>query len=318
VLASEISFLPARPTQQRIAGNGGWPEGDASYAGQNPAPGAVINYYQKTRHIFGRLQLEILDPSGKVIDTLPASKRKGINRVVWTMQVPAPRVPTAAQPANAGTQGPRVLPGIYTVRLTKAGKVYETQLPLGLDRRATMSTADRQAQFEAAMRAHALFGRMTDLADKLAGLKALAESRAAAPKLGAATKTLAEKFSGKADALRKEIVATKEGGAITGEERLREHLDDVYGALLSYEGRPGDYQIARVEVLERELKELAVRTQSLVDTDLPPLNKALTHDALEPITARAAQVSGAQLAALEALRQARDPDAAVVATAERD
>jgi photosystem II stability/assembly factor-like uncharacterized protein len=318
VIASEVSFLPARQTQQRIVGNGGWPEGDASYAGQDIAPGAVINYYQRTRHIFGRLQLEILDASGKVIDTLPVSKRKGINRVVWTMQVPPPRVPTAAQPAGAGTQGPRVLPGIYTVRLTKAGKVYETQLPVVLDRRATISVADRGAQFEAAMRAYALFGRMTDLADKLAGLKALAESRAAAPKLSPGTKSLAEKFAGKADALRKEIVATKEGGAITGEERLREHLDDVYGALLSYEGRPGDYQVARVEALERELKEVEVRTQSLVDTDLPPLNKALARSALEPLTARAAQVSGAQLAALETLRRARDSDTAVVAAAERD
>jgi hypothetical protein len=31
---------------------------------------------------------------------------------------------------------------------------------------------------------------------------------------------------------------TTEGGAITGEERLREHTDQLYGAILSYEGKP--------------------------------------------------------------------------------
>ena len=34
----------------------------------------------------------------------------------------------------------------------------------------------------------------------------------------------------------KKIVATKEGGAITGEERIREHLDLLYGAVNGWEG----------------------------------------------------------------------------------
>ena len=55
--------------------------------------------------------------------------------------------------------------------------------------------------------------------------------------------------------MRKQIVATTEGGAITGEERLREHTDQLYGAILSYEGKPADYQIARIDSLRRELAD---------------------------------------------------------------
>ena len=55
-------------------------------------------------------------------------------------------------------------------------------------------------------------------------------------------KEVDEKF----EALKKKIVATKEGGAVTGEERLREHADLLYGALLSWEGRPGRYQLERI------------------------------------------------------------------------
>ena len=50
----------------------------------------MITYYQRTRHLFGPIKLEILDPSGKVVDTLPASASgAGINRVTWSMRVEA-------------------------------------------------------------------------------------------------------------------------------------------------------------------------------------------------------------------------------------
>ena len=204
------------------------------------------------------------------------------------------------------------------MRLTKAGKQYETQLPITLDRRASFSAADRKLQYEAAMKAHGLFGRMTDLADRLAGLKALAEARKDAPTISSSARALAGKFADQADKLRKEIVATKEGGAITGEERLREHLDEVYGALLSYEGRPGDYQLARVAALERELADLEAQSRSLVEKDLPALNEALKHDQLEPLTAESAERWGAQYAVIDTLRRLHDGEAAVATAEERD
>src|SRR5438874_1449603 len=143
-LAQEAAFLPWRATQQRIAGQGGWAEGDATFTGQNPATGAVISYYQRTRHLFGRIKLEVLHAQGNVVDTIPASKRRGIKRVSWTMQVKPPRVPRAAAVAFGGSQGPRVVPGTYTVRLTKGTQVYQTRLDIGLDRRAPWTVADRR------------------------------------------------------------------------------------------------------------------------------------------------------------------------------
>ncbi len=74
MLASEAAFLPARPVQQRIEGRGGWADGDATFVGDNPPGGAVITYYQRTRHLFGPLKLEILDADGSVVDELPAEQ----------------------------------------------------------------------------------------------------------------------------------------------------------------------------------------------------------------------------------------------------
>jgi len=290
LLTQEVAFISARPVQQRIEGSGGWPNGDATFVGENPPDAAVINYYQRERHLFGKLKLEVLDSAGRVIDELPASKRPGLNRVTWTMRAKPPRVPPAAQIAFAGTRGARLVPGVYTVRLTKAGKVSETKLTVGLDRRAKFSEADRNAQFDAAMRVHGLFGDESGLMDRILSLrKALAQSGATLPEGDSLRKNISD-FDGKVDAVRKKIVATTEGGAITGEERLREHTDQLYGEILSYEGKPSAYQIAYIDALNRELNDVTKEFEQLLAQDLSTLNESLKTKGQQPIPPPPAKV----------------------------
>jgi len=285
LLKQDVAFVSARPVQQRIEGSGGWAPGDAVFIGDNPPDAAVINYYQRERHLFGKLKLQVLDPSGQVVAELPASKRPGLNRVIWPMRVKPPRVPPAAQIAVGGIRGPRFMPGVYTVRLTKAGKVSEAKLTVGPDRRAKFNDADRKAQFDAAMKVHALFNEESALMDKILSLrKALAQSGVALPEGDSARKDLSD-FDGKVDGIRKKIVATTEGGAITGEERLREHTDQLYGAILSYEGKPGDYQIAYIDTLKRELSDVTKEFDQLLAKDLPALNESLKAKGQQPISA---------------------------------
>ena len=122
-MAKSLAFLPSRPQQQRIQANGGWSNGDDSFVGDNPPDGATIAYYEPGRRLIGKLKVEVLDAGGKVMDTLPASKNPGINRVLWSMRAPAPHAPPAAQVAFNAAQGPRLLPGTYTVRLTSGDQV---------------------------------------------------------------------------------------------------------------------------------------------------------------------------------------------------
>jgi len=206
------------------------------------------------------------------------------------MRAKPPRVPPAAQIAGSGTRGPRLVPGDYTVRLTKASKPYETKLTVGLDRRAKFSAADRKAQFDAAMKVHALFGDESALMNRILALrKALAQTGAALPEGDPLRKNISD-FDGKVDGVRKKIVATTEGGAITGEERLREHTDQLYGAILSYEGKPGGYQIAYIDALKRELGDVTKEFDGLVAKDLPALNESLKSKGQQPIEAPSAKV----------------------------
>src|SRR5436309_2402045 len=291
LLPQEAAFVSARPVQQRIEGGGGWANGDAVFIGDNPPDAAVITYYQKARHLFGKLKLEVLDSSGQVIDELPASKRPGLNRVTWSMRAKPPRVPPAAQGAFNRIRGPRLVPGVYTVRLTKNGKATETKLTIGLDRRAKFGEADRKAQFDAAMKVRALFEEESALMDRILFLRdALAKTGGTLAESDPLKKSVSD-FDGKVDAVRKKIVATTEGGAITGEERLREHTDQLYGAILSYEGKPGDYQLAYIDTLKRELGEVTKEFDQLLAADLPALNESLKSKGQQPIAAPPAKVA---------------------------
>ncbi|HEX5258107.1 MAG TPA: sialidase, partial [Sphingomicrobium sp.] len=283
-LASTAVLIPSGPVQQRIQGNGGWAEGDASYAGENPPGGATITYYQKARHVIGRMKLEILDANGNVVDEIPTSKRRGLNRVQWSMLTKPPVVPPAASLAGSSTEGERILPGTYTVRLTDAGQVTTEPLTIALDRRAQFTLADRQAQYAAAERIKGMFLRMSKLVGQINGVRQQASALAQSATAPADVKAAAAQIGGKADALRKEIVATTEGGAITGEERLREHTDEIYGEINSVESRPTNYQLARIDALDRELKDVEAEWAAFQSNDLAGFNAKLKAASLPPLT----------------------------------
>jgi hypothetical protein len=126
--------------------------------------------------------------------------------------------------------------------------------------------------------------------DRIIGLRqALAQTGAAVPEGDPLRKQISD-FDGKVDAMRKKIVATTEGGAITGEERLREHTDQLYGAILSYEGKPAAYQIAYIDTLKRELDEVTKQFDQLLAQDLPALNDSLKSKGQQPLSPPSAKV----------------------------
>jgi photosystem II stability/assembly factor-like uncharacterized protein len=284
VMTAQAAFLAGRPPQQRVETWGGWAEGSAAFSGPNLEPGVTVTYYQEKRHIFGSMKLEILDSDGKVLDTLPSNNRRGISRVVWPMRLKAPRVPPAATAAFEASEGPRVVPGTYTIKLTRGKDTYTENVTIGLDARATYTVADRKANFDAMMRVYNLLADMSYDVDRINGVRAqLLEGAAKISKDPALAKQLQD-LAAKADEIRRKIVATKEGGAITGEERIREKTTNLYGALDFYAGRPTDYQLARIDSLKKELGDVETEFDALLAKALPAINKSLAKQKLAPIT----------------------------------
>jgi photosystem II stability/assembly factor-like uncharacterized protein len=283
MLASAAAFLPARPTVQHVSASGGWANGDAAFVGPNPPDDAVITYYQRKRHIFGDMKIEVFDPNGRSLGTVPTSKRRGLNRVTWSMRLPPPRVPTAASAAFGAAFGPRVLPGTYTVRMTKDTSVYATQLQIVADPRSTHTPEDRRAELDLALRLSAILADMTFAVDRINGVRQALDARAAALPARDALGTRLRAASATVDGLRRRIVATKEGGMITGEERLRENLADLYSNVVFYDGRPSQAQVERADAIARELTDVVREFDAWTARELSGLNSALTRKHLEPI-----------------------------------
>ena len=282
-LGKEAVFLQIKPATQRVPAQGGWVTGDAQYVGPNSPNEAVITYYQRKRHIFGDLTMEVFGPDGKSVGTIPTSKRRGLNRVNWPMRLKAPRVPTAASALFGASIGPRVLPGTYTVKMTKDKNVYTTQLNVLSDPRSTATAEDLRAQFDLSMKLVTLFNDMTYAVDRINGVRTALEDRASKlPANDAVTRRL-RTASAQVDDIRKKIVATKEGGMITGEERLRENLGDLYGGVIFYQGRPTQMQSMRTQAVASELTDVMKDFDAWSAKELPRINADLGRKNLQTI-----------------------------------
>ena len=275
VMAKEAMLLPGRPSIQYFDTYGGWPEGDETFKGRNRPADAQITYYQKGRHIFGDLKIEIFDQDGKLVDTVAGGKHRGLNRAGWGMRVRPPTVAPAATALFEAAEGPRVLPGTYMVKLTKGDQTYTEQLNVAMDPRAKYSLEERKAQFDLSMKVYKLLEHMTYSVEAIEGVRDATNARAAKlPEKDPLRKQL-QLLAGECDRLRSKIVATKEGGMITGEERIRELLGQLYSAVTTYDGKPTDYQVARTESLGHELEDVVVEFQKLTEKELPGINAAL-------------------------------------------
>jgi photosystem II stability/assembly factor-like uncharacterized protein len=281
-LAKDVVFLQGRNTQQRLLAQGGWTDGDGTFVGPNPPDAALITYYQKKRHVYGRMKIEVFDSDGKLVDTLPANSRLGISRIQWSMRLKPPKVPPAASAAGEAIVGPRVLPGTYSVKMTRGTETYTAKIDVHLDPRATYTLADRTLEFDAAMRVYALLGDLTFDVDRINSVHAALLQRAAA--LGAdPLAKQCDDLAVKVEDLRKKIVATTEGGAITGEERIREKTAQLYGALVGYEGRPADYYVARIDSLTHDRQDVVKEFDTFAAASLKTLNTSLAAKKLETI-----------------------------------
>ena len=283
VMQQEAAFLKMTPAIQYIEAFAGWAEGDNSYSGPSRPGDAQIPYYQRSRHIFGDLKIDIFDADGKFVDTIASSKHRGINRATWNMHLKGPTVPPAASALYAAAAGPRVLPGTYTVKMTKGDKTYTTKLEIVLDPRVKFTVEDRKVQFALATRLADQLNHMSWAVDQIIAVRDGAQQAASKLKDTDPLKKQLDTLAADADTIRKKVVATTEGGAITGEERLREFMGGLYGDVVGYDGRPTDEQVARADALERELKDVITQFQSGIQSKIPAVNKSLASHKLPEI-----------------------------------
>jgi hypothetical protein len=141
---------------------------EAEFAGENRPHGALITYAVKPDTIARKtgeatnqkeassdtlakadsVKIEILNAAGKVIRTFKAPAKAGINRTAWDLSRKGVRNPNTPKPKPGAPEpdGPPVLPGAYTVRISQGEHKDSTKVNVKLDPRLQVSEADLQAR----------------------------------------------------------------------------------------------------------------------------------------------------------------------------
>lgn len=123
--------------------------GDMIFRGENPANGALVDYWLAADSTAPTLTVH--DSTGALVQTLKASSKRGINRVVWNLRYADIGLRGGGgedddeAPRGAGTPGPLVLPGTYRVRLVSNGRTMEQRVIVHEDPRITITAAERRA-----------------------------------------------------------------------------------------------------------------------------------------------------------------------------
>jgi photosystem II stability/assembly factor-like uncharacterized protein len=280
-LAKDVALLPVRDSQQRLRPSiGSWFSGNDEFLGPNASDDAAIVYWMKKRHVFGDLKVEVFDDKGKLLATIPGSKRLGMNRVLWETSLKPPKIPPASSVLFGGFQGPRLPEGTYKIKLTKGKEVLESTVTLVADPRNPHSAEDRTLKQRTDMRLYDDIERLGYVGDQLAALAAGARKQAVKAPAALGKKLTA--FADAADKQRGAFVAAGDG-YIGGDEKLREHLGNLYGNVVNYEGRPGPAQISRLEILEGQIGDVEKTFAGFVGKDVAAINSALTGAKLEAL-----------------------------------
>ena len=286
ILAKDFAMLPARSSVLALAASEQRFDGDSEFVGRTLPEAASIVYYQKKRHIFGDLRIEIYDEKGTLLTSLQGDKRKGLNRLPWPERAKPPKMPPAAGLVENEFvfYGPQVSEGTYTVKVTKAKETYSSQIKLVPDPRSKSTAADRVLQHKTVMQLYDMLGQLTYIVDSTNDLRDQARQRVASASDNAVKDQLNALIQ-KLEDFRSTLVSVKEGGMITGEKKLRERLGELYGGVNGYSGRPTQSQIESTAEFQKKLDAAASQFQSITGASLQSVNSALQGKGVEPLKA---------------------------------
>jgi photosystem II stability/assembly factor-like uncharacterized protein len=287
--------------------------------GQNPPDGAIINYYLKS-DATAPVVLEIFDGAGKLVrrfasDDKPApvnerelnvptywirppqilSAKAGMQRFVWDLHFPPPRVDRYDYPISAiymdtppEPHGPSVLPGEYTVKLSAGGRTYTQRLTVRIDPRVKTAPAALRQQFELSMQAYEGMRRSREALEAVRKLRAqLKDLRARNAQQGDLTTALA--------ALDERAAAIESGGAggaapannanaSKNLARANSAMRSLLDLLQEADAQPTTQAVAASAEWQRTLEEVLARWVELKSKDVASVNAQLRAASLPPLS----------------------------------
>jgi len=303
IASANVHLFPAAdPIRWRLSGDAyGAKAADFS----NPPRGASIAYYLKDKPK-GELKIEILDAQGTVVRTLSSIPREpdgsednqdleelkkaalsvepGVHYTAWDLAWQgAAKIKNAKIDTGDPIEGPRAIPGPYTVRLNVDGKTQTVPLQILPDPRGDASHTDLEAQLAHALRVRDDVSKLTGLVNDLRSVKEQLKARAKAlepRKSEAGVSELLQESDTvvkKADALEDKLhnptaEVVYDILAMKGGTRLYSRLAPLRMWAIDAEGAPTKGMLEVLQAEEKELSDLDRETKNFIEEEVGTLN----------------------------------------------
>jgi len=309
----------------RMAGGGGFQLPPTATIGRNPAGGVVVYYSLKAKPTTD-LVLEFLDPAGKSINKfttrLPrggggqgqaggapeppagggeegffggggparASTDVGLNRFIWDMRYPeAVRFPGIILWAGQ-TQGPRIVPGTYQVKLTVDGQTMTENFEVKGDPRLTTTAADYAKQLDLSLKirdklteTHNAIIQIRDVKKQIDDLtkRVGAQSRPIVDAGNALTRKLTE--------VEEALYQTKNQSSqdpLNFPIRLNNKLAALLGVVARSETPPNDQSFEVYNELSGQIDAQLQKLSQIMKTDVPAFNQLVKEQNIPAIVVK--------------------------------
>jgi photosystem II stability/assembly factor-like uncharacterized protein len=271
--------------------------------GEDPPLGAILDYYFKTAPK-DEVKLEIFDSSGKLVRSLSSREKKefeqppewpdqikevttipastGMNRYAWNLRWEPPvKIPGAFYSGN-GPEGPLVLPGKYTVKLTAGSQSQSQSLEIVMDPRVkSVTPSDLQKQFELLMQIrdantelHQSVNQIRELRGQLKSLQQRFANDSAMKPLLDQAETLDKKMTPVEERLIQVNMKGSEAN-LAFPNMLNEQYDSFRSSVEAGDNAPTQQQYEVARMLRGQLDQQLAAWKQVMSTDVPAFNELI-------------------------------------------
>jgi hypothetical protein len=286
--------------------------------GIRSGPGIVLSWWQKTAP--SQAKLEILDSTNTVVrlferDTTPRAVRDslassggggrrsrvflpdtaGLNQLTWDLRAEGPSTFPGMILWGAGTGGPALPPGRYTVRLTSDGRVLSQPVRIVRNPRITdVTDADLQAQYGFSRRVRDKVTEANDAVIAIRRVKAQLEDRYK-QSTDAALRAAGDSLKSRASAVEGDIYQVRNRSnqdPLNFPIKVNNRLANLMSMAERGDGRPTTNMPEIFQILNDELKGYTTRLAKIWAEDLENVNRELARLKLERLDPRCPKATG--------------------------
>jgi photosystem II stability/assembly factor-like uncharacterized protein len=242
------------PTPDITLNNGKYGYGGTDISGswnaENPASTPPFIYYLKQRLNTGKVTLDVYDKNGILMQSMPGTIRKGINKITWNLRGLPPKVASGSTKMDqTGFIAPMVLPGEYTLKLKVRDQEYTQTFNCIHDAdNKELSPQDRKLVYEKAIQLQVLYNDVNKVVDSISWYQSKLKTNTVSFEKNKAAKA----FDNDLQKIKAELMATKKTSIFADEEQIREKISKLYIMFCYMEAKPNATQLQSIDDLQQD------------------------------------------------------------------